>query len=183
MLGLAPVVELLANALADLLGDLGGVDRRIHAAVDGEHPFELLQVGLDRRLHVGILQLAGQLRAGVGAGAMHLAERSGRRRMMLEARELARCQSGPSSAIMRRLTKPQPMGGAWLCSLASSAAYSGGSASGMVEMSCATFMIGPLRPPSAAASSMALAAVEIPAEKRAPAKRAATPPILAPTRA
>ena len=56
---------------------------------------------------------------------------------------------------MRRLTKAQPMGGASLCSFISSAAYSGGSASGMVAMSWATFMIGPLRPPSAAASSMA----------------------------
>ena len=65
------------------------------------------------------------------------------------------CQSGPSSAAMRRLTKAQPIGGAWLCSLVSSAAYSGGSASGMVAISCATFMIGPLRPPSAAASSIA----------------------------
>ena len=65
------------------------------------------------------------------------------------------CQSGPSSACMRRLTKAQPMGGASLCSFVSSAAYSGGSASGMVAISCATFMIGPLRPPSAAASSMA----------------------------
>ena len=42
------------------LGDLGGVDRRVHAAVDGEQPFELLEVGLDGRLHVGILQLAGE---------------------------------------------------------------------------------------------------------------------------
>ena len=59
---------------------------------------------------------------------------------------------------MRRLTKAQPIGGAWLCSLISSVAYSGGSASGMVASSCATFMIGPLSPPSAAASSSALAA-------------------------
>ena len=42
------------------------------------------------------------------------------------------------------------MGGAWLCSLISSLAYSGGSASGMVASSCATFMIGPFSPPSAA---------------------------------
>ncbi len=48
---------------------------------------------------------------------------------------------------MRRLTKAQPIGGASLCSLVNSAAYSGGSASGMVAISCATFMIGPFRPP------------------------------------
>jgi len=33
-----------------------------------------------------------------------------------------RCQSAPSSAVMRRLTKAQPIGGASLCSLVSSAA-------------------------------------------------------------
>ena len=76
------------------------------------------------------------------------------------------------------------MGGAWLCSLVSSAAYSGGSASGMVAISCATFMIGPLRPPSAAASAMAfLPRSSVMPRKRAPAMRAATPPTLAPTRA
>ena len=85
---------------------------------------------------------------------------------------------------MRRLTKAQPIGGASLCSFISSAAYSGGSASGMVAMSCATFMIGPLRPPSAAASSMAfLPRSSLRPNNRAPAMRAATPPMLAPTRA
>ena len=85
---------------------------------------------------------------------------------------------------MRRLTKAQPIGGAWLCSLISSAAYSGGSASGMVAMSCATFMIGPLRPPSAAASSVAFwPRSRVRPKNRAPAMRAATPPTLAPTRA
>ena len=67
---------------------------------------------------------------------------------------------------MRRLTKAQPIGGAWLCSFVSSAAYSGGSASGMVAISCATFMIGPLSPPSAAASADGIAgAVELRAEQ------------------
>ena len=62
VLGLAAVVELLAHPRADLLDDLAGVDRGIEAAADREQDFELLQVGLDRRLHVGILQLAGELR-------------------------------------------------------------------------------------------------------------------------
>ena len=85
---------------------------------------------------------------------------------------------------MRRLTKAQPMGGASLCSFINSAAYSGGNASGMVAISWATFMIGPLRPPSAAASSMAfLPRSSASPNSRAPAMRAATPLILAPTRA
>ena len=87
MLGLAPIVELLADARADFLGDFGGVDHRVHAPMDGEDQLQLPQIGLDRRLHVGILQLAGKLGAVVGAGAMHLPERGGGGGMMLEARE------------------------------------------------------------------------------------------------
>src|ERR687892_40902 len=64
-------------------------------------------------------------------------------------------QSGPSSAAMRRRTNGRPIGGAAACSWASSAAYSLGSASGMVASSWATFMSGPLRPPSARRSSSA----------------------------
>ena len=40
---------------------------------------------------------------------------------------------------MRRFTNAQPMGGASLCSFISSAAYSGGKASGMVEKEPAAF--------------------------------------------
>jgi hypothetical protein len=60
VLGLAKIVELLAHARADLLGDLGGVDRAVETAADGEQPLQLPQIGFDRRLYVGILQLAGQ---------------------------------------------------------------------------------------------------------------------------
>ena len=56
---------------------------------------------------------------------------------------------------MRRRTNAGPIGGACDCSCDSSCAYSAGSASGMVAISCATFMIGPLRPPSAAARAAA----------------------------
>ena len=84
---------------------------------------------------------------------------------------------------MRRLTKAAPMGGASFCSLDSASAYSGGSASGMVDTSWATFMSGPLRPPSAEASAAALPASASIPNSRDPAIRAATPPTLAPTRA
>ena len=180
---LTPVVELFAHARADLLADLGGVDRRVEAAADGKQPFELLQVGLDRRLHVRILKLAGE-RLPVRARA--------RCTWPSEAAAAGRCskfwnffsQSTPSSAFMRRLTKAQPMGGASLCSFCNSAAYSGGSRSGMVAMSWATFISGPLRLPSAAASADASPARFGPEPRsRAPAKRTATPPTPAPTRA
>ena len=69
------------------LADLGGVDRGVHAAMDGEQPFELLEIGLDGRLHVRILQLAGERRAVERDRAVHLAERGGGGRVMLEARE------------------------------------------------------------------------------------------------
>ena len=92
-------------------------------------------------------------------------------------------QSGPSSAIMRRRTNAGPIGGACDCSWESSCAYSAGSASGMVASSCATFMIGPLRPPRAAASAAAFfgSSPSMP-KRRWPATRAATAPTLVPTR-
>ncbi len=89
VLRLAPVIELLAHARGDLLADLGRVDHRVHAAVDREQPVELLQVGFHGRLHVRVLQLAGNLRAVERMRAVHLPERGGRRRLVLEGGELA----------------------------------------------------------------------------------------------
>ena len=85
VLGLADVIELLAQARGDLDRDLGGVDGRIEALADGEQQLQLAEIGFDRRLHVGILQLAGQPAAVERGRLVHLAERSGRRRVMLEA--------------------------------------------------------------------------------------------------
>ena len=85
--GFEIVVELLAQPRRDLLQHLGGLDRRAHAAMDREEDGELRQVGFDRRLHVGILQLGGKRAAVMRARAMHLPERGRRRRLMLEARE------------------------------------------------------------------------------------------------
>ena len=56
---------------------------------------------------------------------------------------------------MRRLTNGQPIAGAFACSWTSSWTYSLGSASGIVASSCATFISGPLMPPSAAFRSAA----------------------------
>jgi len=53
---------------------------------------------------------------------------------------------------------------------------------GMVASSCATFMIGPFNPPSAAASAAASLPLSASSpNKRRPAMRAATEPTLAPT--
>ena len=48
-------------------------------------------------------------------------------------------------------TKGQPIEGASACNLANSAAYSGGTRSGIVPNICATFISGPLRPPKCGA--------------------------------
>ena len=64
------------------------------------------------------------------------------------------------------------MGGACDCSWESSCAYSAGNASGMVASSCATFMIGPLRPPKAAASAAAFFGSSPPMPKQALARNA-----------
>ena len=85
MLGLAAVIQLFAHPRTDLLADFAGVDGGIEPPPDRQQPLQLLQIGFDRGLHVGILQLAGQQRAIERAGAVHLAERCGRGRMMLKA--------------------------------------------------------------------------------------------------
>ena len=102
VLGLAHIIKFLAQALGDLLGDLGGIERGIEPLADREQQLKLAQVGFDRRLHVGILQLAGKLRAVERVGAVHLAERCRRRRMMFEALEFGfpvRAQLGVHSAL------------------------------------------------------------------------------------
>ena len=88
MAGLAFVVELFAQSCGDLFANFRGVDHRLHAPVQREEPFELAQIGLDRRLHVRILELAGERRAIVGRSPVHLAERGRGRRMVLEAGKL-----------------------------------------------------------------------------------------------
>ena len=79
------VVELLAQARGDLLQDLAGRDRGIHARVHGEHGLELVKVGLDGRRHVGVLQLRRQQTAVVRHRLVHLAERGRRRGLRVEA--------------------------------------------------------------------------------------------------
>jgi len=87
MARLAGVVEFLAQAGGEFLADLGGIDGRVHAAVDGEDQLQLLEVGLDCRGHVGILQLAGQLPPVMGNGPVDLTERGRGGRFVPEARE------------------------------------------------------------------------------------------------
>ena len=85
--GLALVVELLAQPCCDLGVDLAGVDRPVVAGIDREDQLELADVGSDRRRHVGVLQLAGERRAVVRRGAVHLAEGGGGDRLRLECCE------------------------------------------------------------------------------------------------
>ena len=88
MPGFAEIVELLAQPRTDFDRDLGRVDDWIETLADREQELELAEIGLDRRLHVGILQLAGKVAAIDRACTMHLPERCSRRRVMLEFREL-----------------------------------------------------------------------------------------------
>ena len=89
VLGLAPVVEFLAQPRRDLGMDLVGADRRIEALADREHDLELVEVGFERRGHVGILQLGRDLASVRQRRAMDLAERGGERRLLVELGELA----------------------------------------------------------------------------------------------
>ena len=82
--GLALVVELLAEPGRDLGVNLAGVDGPVVAGVDGEDQLELADVRRDRRCHVRVLQLAGERRAVMSRGAVHLAEGRRGRRVRLE---------------------------------------------------------------------------------------------------
>ena len=185
VLGLAPIVELLAHARADLLGDLawcrspgpcGGGSRTASRAAAGRlrpptacrDTAACTASGLPSSERARCTWPSEAAAAGLCSNSANFS-----------------CQPAPSSAIMRRLTKAQPIGGASLCSFCSSSTYSGGSRSGMVAISCATFMIGPFSPPSAAARSAAFLPRSS-AEAEQPARRRTSPrppPTLVPTRA
>ena len=85
--------------------------------------------------------------------------------MMLEARELV-LPIGPELRLHAPLDEGPAHRRRLALQLGSSAAYSGGSRSGMVAISCATFISGPLRLPSALASAEAS-----PARSRSPGGR------------
>jgi hypothetical protein len=146
VLGLAPVIQFLAHPRADFFSDLGGIDRRIEppaaSTADCMSGYCSLQASNAPSSDCARWTWPSEAAAaGWCSNSLNLLR-----------------QSGPSSAIIRRLTKAQPMGGASLCSFCNSAAYSGGKRSGMVAISWATFISGPLRLPSADASADASAA-------------------------
>ena len=58
MRGLALVVQFLAQTLRDLGIDFARIDRAVEAAIDRKDDAELIEIGVNRRLHVGIFELA-----------------------------------------------------------------------------------------------------------------------------
>ena len=87
MFRLAPVIELLADPLADLLGDLARVDRSVEATVQREQQVQLAQVRFHGGRHIRILQFAGEARAILRHSAVHLPERCGGRGREVERGE------------------------------------------------------------------------------------------------
>ena len=85
--GLALVVELLAQPCRNLGMNFAGIDGPVVAGVDREDEPELADVGRHRRRHVRVLQLAGERRAVVPRGAVHLAEGGRGRCLRLEIGE------------------------------------------------------------------------------------------------
>ena len=77
MFRLALVIEFLPDSGADFLGNLAGIEPRAEAAMESEGDFQLLQIGLHGRLHVGILKLAGEGCPIQAGRAMDLAEGGG----------------------------------------------------------------------------------------------------------
>ena len=82
--GLQLVIQLLAQPGRQLFIHARGRDRLVVAFINRHGELQLLQIGLNRRLHVGILQLAGKLRAVLPGGAMHLPQRGGGRGLLSE---------------------------------------------------------------------------------------------------
>ena len=72
------VVELLMQPGRKLGVNLGRIDSAVVAPVDREDHLELVEVGLDDRAHVRILQLAGEVAAFDAARAVDLPQRGGR---------------------------------------------------------------------------------------------------------
>jgi len=73
--------------VTDFLDRLRGIDGAVHGLEQAKQGAELADIGFDGAGHVGILQLARQRLTIVTPSAMHLAERGGGGRFMLEARE------------------------------------------------------------------------------------------------
>ena len=182
---LALVVELLAQPLGHFLGDLSGVDLRAESPLQREDDAELAEIGLDRRLHVRDTAActasapAVDGRPPCAPGRARPPPPASGRRSGSASPSPARAR--PSSAARRR---PAPSAAPPPAASAARWRIPAAAGRGRSRASCATFISGPLRPPSAAARSAAfLASPRSRPNSRAPAIRAATPPTLAPTRA
>ena len=71
--GFAGVVQLLAQAIADLFERLGGIEGSLPASQKTQEGAELGEVAFNRALHLGILQLHRQGSPVERRGAMNLA--------------------------------------------------------------------------------------------------------------
>ena len=153
--GLAAIVELLAQARRDLGMDLVGADGGIEALADREHQFQLVEVGFERRRHVGILQLGRDL------GAVRAASRDGpgpaRRRTRLPCRTWRTSTASPARARSPcgGARRPSPWPAHWPATGPARAHIPAAARRGWWQMSWAAFISGPFSPPSAAFRSEA----------------------------
>ena len=83
------VVELLAQPRLELGAHAAHGERLLVLLQDAQRNVEAAQIGIDRGVHVRVLQLAGERAAVVADGAMHLAERGRGRRRQLEVAKAA----------------------------------------------------------------------------------------------
>ena len=83
------VVELLAQPRLELGAHAAHGERLLVLLQDAQRNVETAQIGIDRGVHVRVLQLAGERAAVVADGAMHLAERGRGRGRQLELAKAA----------------------------------------------------------------------------------------------
>ena len=84
VVGFAPVIQFLVQPVRQFGMDFRRVDGPVVTPVEGEDQFQLPEVGLHRRSHGRVLQLAGQVQPVMADRPVHLSEGGGGRRLSVE---------------------------------------------------------------------------------------------------
>ena len=87
--GLAHIIQFFGKAFGDFLAEFRRVDGVVETALEHQRRFQLAHIGIHRRIHRGILQLAGKARSVFRNRAVHLAQRCGGCGFLVEGLELS----------------------------------------------------------------------------------------------
>ena len=134
--------------------DLVGADGGIEALADREHEFQLVEVGFQRRRHVGILQLAGDLACRPAASrAMDLAQRGGERGLLARTWRTSIASRAPARSPCGGARRPSPWPARWPAAAPARGHIPAAARRGWWRSAGPPSSAGPFRPPSAALRS------------------------------